>query len=519
MNLLQRIYTLYLSLQKYIVLICLLAAGSLAFFLFLNASERYGIGINSDSIAYIRSAENLVNGIGLGRVSGLGSFKPMTHWPPLYSVVLALIHSSGVDIYVGARWLGAGLVFGIVLLAGLVFFRITHSPVFTLAGTAIFIYAPPMWETTLRIMSEPLFLVLALAGVLSLDQFVRSRKVFWLVLAGIWMSLSFLTRYAALALVLAGAITLLFIPKNQLKAKIKSSFLFGLISCIPIGIWLVYNMITAGTGTNRSFQFTNIPPSDYQQLLSTVISWFQPVITILNIGSGKVLLSGLLIALSIGIFLVTRNKKELSIQPSHRFLGWLFLIFTPIYAVFVIFSRYYFDSMIHIYRERITFPFYLALFILIFWFLAETWRAVNRKSMVLGSALILVLVFGWLSFFQGYKTESETIFKQTRNSGIGFARLRYEPPNIVPAYKSLPEADVLLCNNIELFYMLTGADAITLSDEITKVDMDKVTNYIGDRSAYFIVLNSRKLEKGLLTLNPDLKLEYQSEEGSIFRYH
>ena len=67
--------------------------------------------------------------------------------------------------------------------------------------------------------------------------------------------------------------------------------------------------------------------------------------------------------------------------------------------------------------------------------------------------------------------------------------------------------------------MLTGQDALTLSDDFTQADIDRLNNYLQSQSAYYMVFNSRKIEKHLVELNPDVSLIYQDAEGGIYRYH
>jgi hypothetical protein len=80
----------------------------------------FGVGIYVDSLSYISSAHNLSAGIGMGRITGLGVFKPMTHYPPLYSLVLAVHNLLGLPELTAARWISI-LAFGLtIVLAGLI---------------------------------------------------------------------------------------------------------------------------------------------------------------------------------------------------------------------------------------------------------------------------------------------------------------------------------------------------------------------------------------------------------------
>jgi hypothetical protein len=77
---------------------------------FLEATSSHGVGVRTDSVAYLWGAENLAKGLGLGRLNGLGELKPMTHWPPFYPLLLTLFELAGIPALAGARYLGAVLV-------------------------------------------------------------------------------------------------------------------------------------------------------------------------------------------------------------------------------------------------------------------------------------------------------------------------------------------------------------------------------------------------------------------------
>ncbi len=99
---------------------------------FLWATETYGVGIRTDSVAYLWSSENLAKGIGLGRLDGAGNFRPYTHWPPLYPILLTIPRLMGFDGMESARWLGALCITLLIVVTGLAVSRLTdHSPFYT----------------------------------------------------------------------------------------------------------------------------------------------------------------------------------------------------------------------------------------------------------------------------------------------------------------------------------------------------------------------------------------------------
>ena len=70
-------------------------------------STRWGAGVSPDSTDYVAAATSLLHGRGVSTPAGDGSPVPMTLWPPLYPLFLALTGALGFELHAGARWLNA----------------------------------------------------------------------------------------------------------------------------------------------------------------------------------------------------------------------------------------------------------------------------------------------------------------------------------------------------------------------------------------------------------------------------
>ena len=78
------------------------------------ATSKYGVAAISDSAGYVSVARSFAEGRGfMDWKGGAGA-----ETPPLYPAVLALFEMVGVDALIGARWLNATLLAGLVLVAG-----------------------------------------------------------------------------------------------------------------------------------------------------------------------------------------------------------------------------------------------------------------------------------------------------------------------------------------------------------------------------------------------------------------
>src|SRR3990172_6151761 len=103
----------------------LIAVGSMSVLLY---STPEGLGLSDDSIAYIAGARSILAGNGY-REAWLASNGPVTHFPPGFSSVLAMIGLSGLDPLRGTRFVNSLLFGANAFLLGLIGWRMTKSQV------------------------------------------------------------------------------------------------------------------------------------------------------------------------------------------------------------------------------------------------------------------------------------------------------------------------------------------------------------------------------------------------------
>ena len=65
------------------ILLCFIAA-----FLYFYATP-YGVGLTNDSAAYLGGARSISAGLGYARISGDKLPRLITHFPPMYSLVIS----------------------------------------------------------------------------------------------------------------------------------------------------------------------------------------------------------------------------------------------------------------------------------------------------------------------------------------------------------------------------------------------------------------------------------------------
>ena len=109
----------------------LLAISLLGMLFAFIVTYRFGPGLATDGARYLSTAENLINGNGFMEYLGV----PLTQFPPIYSVIIAIIGlATRADVFVIAQYLNI-FTFGLTIwLAGKFCQKLFPDK---------FIYAPP----------------------------------------------------------------------------------------------------------------------------------------------------------------------------------------------------------------------------------------------------------------------------------------------------------------------------------------------------------------------------------------
>jgi hypothetical protein len=126
----------------FLLALCLIAVSSVGILLY---STPQGLGLSDDSIAYIAGARSLLSGQGY-REAWLASNQPVTHFPPGFSSILALIGLSGLDPLRGTRLINSILFGANAFLLGILGWRMTTdrgcSTGFAICGQCLVVQCP-----------------------------------------------------------------------------------------------------------------------------------------------------------------------------------------------------------------------------------------------------------------------------------------------------------------------------------------------------------------------------------------
>jgi hypothetical protein len=237
---------------------------------------RYVPGVGGDSVQYVMGAQNLLDGNGYGRVSGAGEIKPITGFPPFFSLVLAGVGLTGIDLFQGARILNAIFFGGSIFLTGRMIFHRTASPWSSLMGSALVLTSLSLVEIHGMVMTEPLFIFLMLLSIYSLIRYLDTHRLILLLLSGATASMATLTRYVGLGLVATGGLSILLLSDRRWRRRLLDCVIFGGITLVPLYLWLRRNAIVGGTTVNRELIFHPMQTQLLRVFLAEVASWLAP---------------------------------------------------------------------------------------------------------------------------------------------------------------------------------------------------------------------------------------------------
>jgi len=246
-----------------------LAAVALVFF---NTS-RYGIGLAPDSANYLSAARSLLAGRGMLCFDGT----PFVSWPPLFPVILAPLGLGGIDMLVGARILNA-LVFGTIAFVAVRLFRVAlRSGLLVLLGAIFVLSSNALQSVSSMLLSESVFCLLALLLTASLAKLLVVRTAKLLAVCCVLAALLCLQRYVGLAIVLAGALGLLVLPRDNpfRRRMLHAAVLLG-SAALPLAGWMIRNYVATSTITGERSPAVQTVYQKLVMILVIIGDWFYP---------------------------------------------------------------------------------------------------------------------------------------------------------------------------------------------------------------------------------------------------
>jgi 4-amino-4-deoxy-L-arabinose transferase-like glycosyltransferase len=437
-------------------------------FLVLRSTPE-GLGLSDDSIAYIAGARSLLAGHGYLE-AWLVSDKPITHFPPGFSSVLAFIGLFGLDPLRGSRLFNS-LLFGLsTTLFGILGWRMTKSLAAGLVLAALFVLNGSLLQVYTTAMSEPLFIFLSLLALWMFDlYFERDTHWLWLIACGVFVGAVYLTRYAGLALV-ATFLVALFILHDTWRKRLVSAgiFLAGVVPWI-LG-WTLRNLIVAGNASNRELVWHPLTSGNFEITLYTISQFLVPVEDwrrqLFKAPALFIFLTALVL-LAVLLWLAAKGWGYLRHSPSPMVgkkesgTGEVISFTTGLYIfgyiASIIASMLLFDASTK-FKLRILAPVFASLLILLVLFGFWLWK--QRRELVV---LLAVVILGLSVYNQVFTVQDLS------KGGQGFASFDWYDSKAMAYLRTLPRTVMIYTNETGAVYLYTDRPTYSLPNRFDPV--------------------------------------------------
>lgn len=426
----------------------------------LLLATRWDIGVSPDSAIYLGAANNLLAGRGLSVPFGDSVDSPLTHYPPFYPVLLAVLGWFGLEPMDGARGLNALLFGGNSLLVALALYQARpRSARLPVIGAGLLLISPSMFSLHAMAWTEALFIFLSLAGLLTLARYLETAEWKYGVASSLLMACALLTRYAGVALLTASVVGLVLFATGTIRRRLGLGLTFGLVGFAPTLVWAIRNWLVADTIANRSFAFHPITTSHLWQALGTASAWLlipAQASTLIKLGGMLIVLGGL------AVVVYPRLTESASTLPA----SWtglmkrtpimikLLLLFIGVYALFLAGSISFLDANTPL-DERILSPIYVSVLIIgvsgLGWVLERPARPMRLVLAMVG------LMFGLLSIYRLSGMAADAYA-----NGLGFNHRLWRESETLAQVEALPPGTLIYSNAPEAVYLHTGRSALRL---------------------------------------------------------
>jgi 4-amino-4-deoxy-L-arabinose transferase-like glycosyltransferase len=413
----------------------------------------HGAGVSTDSIVFLNAADNILHH-GKIYVTAYGMDEPMTHFPPLYPLLLAGISFIFRCSIEGSARFAAALTFGLnIYLIGLILRRCGISTKNAIFAILLLSLSEYMLLIHAKVFTEPLFISFMLLSFLSVEKYLRNSQTGALFLTAVTVGAACLTRYAGLPLIPMITLILLLLPGGvSFRKRLKPALIFLITAFLPLILWFIRNLLLAGTSADRGISFHPLGTAHIRQLIRSILFVFMPnsLLDNLKTASGKIVITVLglgIISFIIFAVFAYRNLKKYSFSEMFQYVRKIdpmvkiLLMFLIVYPVFLLFSISFAD-----YTTPLSYRIMLPEFIVAFPLFTTGILILNEfsasKQRYFSFFMKIILIF----FLFSYAYRAYTLCAEIHSNGLGYSTLSWKNSKLIAAVRKLPPDTPLYTN-------------------------------------------------------------------------
>jgi hypothetical protein len=414
----------------------------------------YGSGVNPDSITYFGAAKSILSGQGYS-ING----SPITHFPPLYSLFLAATNLAANNIVQAARILNAilyGINLGLVAL--LVYLTTGRKFLTTTVAIIFFLSSGRLLELHTSAWSEPLFITLFLAGIILLRFYVYKPKLSLLISSAIFLGFASIARYVGIFFLPAVLFIVFFYGSGRnIKQKLLNTFMYLSVTCVPLLVFLIRNIITEGSPTDRILIVHPITVWQYLlDLKNLAMNFITPISLAAGVQSAFWGLVAVMIITQI-LLLFKRRSRETSWRSIDTLMPLTSLLLFGFYVMFLYISITFFDASTPV-DARLLSPIFCITIMGVFstiWTISKT-----LKAPLVWWVFLLCVVFS-ISLKTPDAIRSATTILE---NGSGYTSKQWQNSATMEFVKLVPDNVKIYSNGPDVLSFLTEKKASSLPD-------------------------------------------------------
>jgi hypothetical protein len=447
--------------------------GTIAFIaslLFLHIVHSNNLGFSPDSMAYLEGAKNIKTGNGFIYNNG----DLINHWPPLYSLILAISSFiTNTDLLYTGKYLHTVLIIGVIFVFNRILNELRINKYLSIFIIVLILISAPfkifLWQ-----LSEGLFIFLLLSSFYCFALWLKDRSRKYLILTAIFSGLFFLTRFAGIGFIAAYILSIYFFSIGSNSKKIKNVFLFLIPLFLIITPWLLYAKFMDSDLQDGFFEMYTITGKKLGNFISVIKNWF--------FGSYFAVKSAPFVLILI-LFEIIKNRKRFFKLIPEYFIGYqrsIYVAFTLIisYTVFLFISASFFVNGIP-FDNRILIPIFPFLIIIIATLLQFAFKHDFKLIFYCSIAFLLT----------SFATSGVPVYKEYYKNGLGFTQMKWKNSPTLD-FISRDENMVYYSNANELLKLHTDKVANAFPNNSKKEQLQEVKKELENQSAQIVIIEN-----------------------------
>jgi hypothetical protein len=310
--------------------------------------------------------------------------------------------------------------------------------------------------------SEPLFILLILSGGLCLVAYLHRERLSLLLASAVLIGLIAVTRYAGIAMIAAGTLSVVLFAPGQAWPRIRKALLFGLIASLPVLVWLVWTYFSSAHtlgGRNIGLDWQGLAGhfKTFRGLFIDVVGRWVPFqnnkaaltyrLRFILAGAG---LAGML-ALSAWAILRLRKKAlpeaGRSDLPIFTYFGLSAFFFGIVLLLTYLFTRPTIDI-----DNRMLLPFFVCCVMTLYGAFA-LWQAAWSRGWKLSFQILAWLVAALCLAWYIPQAQAKVAFY---HNGDGLTAYHWGNSEIIQVVNALPDDRPVISNDWQLLLLWTG---------------------------------------------------------------